>query len=462
MITSKILDIINVNKITYLKFANIKNLIEILKKQGNPIIYFFDIFKEGEKFFDIKFFNKYSYEIFNSDIIIINNASVSNNIYPKLLDEYKNLKKYRKPRIILLEENSHLCNLPEGPTFNFFKKEPNFIEYDSNLNDSLIEYPPLKNKFNILIIPKILINTECIEKIRKKFKGTIYDEFSKDYNFSKLFIIDAISFSYINIDKDKIGRIYDLCKFSLKWYGNYETYTSSKNLIYKNSIKTDKEVIIFKKIKDLEIIQNFEEEKQDISDSSQKLLKSCKYKYPYFVLITIIEWCKNSLLYIPNDVDENNFIKKNYSEIKDQNIIIFYLNIFLKFNKEFKNLDLSKDKIEDWCNKNYINSQTFYYLLNKLKEILLKFKEVKLTLFDSKKIWDNVFPMILKYYHKNIYTPYNKVEHIYNNNNGKMVVLDMKRFNIGEQFYPHKFLELYTINNTNGYNITLFFIPLEY
>jgi len=187
--------------------------------------------------------------------------------------------------------------------------------------------------------------------------------------------------------------------------------------------------------------------------------------FPSLVLATILSECKNSLLHIPNTTENiKNFILNNYTNYRDDNIIIFYLNIFLSYFKDIKDLINDKEKIKSWCQENYIHFDTFNYLLDKLTSVVnvcRKYFKFTIGLYDSKKVFETAKPLIINNYSDSIYRSHDKVEHIYHDKNGQSVVLDKSRFSSGHFFFPESFISLYTLNNTNGHHISLFYLIVE-
>ena len=187
--------------------------------------------------------------------------------------------------------------------------------------------------------------------------------------------------------------------------------------------------------------------------------------FPGLILATLISDCKNSLLFIPpTEENPNSFIKTNYKGIRDDNILIFYLNIFLTFMKDKKDLDLEKADIQLWCQEYYIHAQTFYYLITKLKKVVERSRKIEnfeLGLFESKNVFVKAKPLIAQTYTDHIYDSHDKVEHIYHNRLGGSAVLDKKRFNSGYFFFPEKFISFYKLNNVRGHDIILFYMILE-
>jgi len=140
------------------------------------------------------------------------------------------------------------------------------------------------------------------------------------------------------------------------------------------------------------------------------------------------------------------------------------MNIFLVFFKKYPDMNMEKDVIQSWCQKNNIHSQTFYFLITQIKYTIDYYRDTynfEICLFDSKNIIDKMKDEIAKVYADSIYTVHEKEEHIYEDRKGKTAVLDKKRFfNIGF-FYPEKIINFYKINNVNSRDIILYYMTLQ-
>jgi hypothetical protein len=187
--------------------------------------------------------------------------------------------------------------------------------------------------------------------------------------------------------------------------------------------------------------------------------------FPALVLSVIIDQCKNSLLYIPDTVeDHQEFIMTHYKKTRDDNIIIFYLNILLLFLTEKKDLNIDKEIIKKWCDKNYIYYNTFNHLLNKLIKTVIacrNYYNFDLALYDSKNVLDKAKNILMDIYSDDICESYDKIEHIYHDKNANSVILDKKRFNSGYFFFPERFISFFKINTPKSHDISLFYLIIE-
>ena len=140
------------------------------------------------------------------------------------------------------------------------------------------------------------------------------------------------------------------------------------------------------------------------------------------------------------------------------------MNIFLSFMSTFKDIEVEKEKIQKWCQENFVHASTFNFLIIKLKETInyyRKFLNFELALYVSENVLKKALPLLCFNYSENIYKSHDKINHIYHDNKGNTAVLDKHRFDNGNFFFPERFISLYQINNICGHNIVLFYIIVE-
>tara|TARA_R110001632_G_scaffold32520_3_gene84071 strand:- start:331 stop:2094 length:1764 start_codon:yes stop_codon:yes gene_type:complete len=185
--------------------------------------------------------------------------------------------------------------------------------------------------------------------------------------------------------------------------------------------------------------------------------------FPALILAVIIDQCKNNLLYTPTVENDKNGAKMTKWS-KNDKMVTIYMDIFLSFISVFKDIETPEDKIHIWCQENSIHTNTFKFLITKLKETINYFRKLynfELALYKSENVIDKAMPFICFNYSEKLYKSHDKINHIYHDNKGNSSILDKKRFDNGHFFFPEKFISLYEINNNNGHNIVLFYIIIE-
>lgn len=377
----------------------------------------------------------------------------------------------------------------------------------------------------MILVPHKRFLAEMTLKLREKFKN--YEIYSFDENIyqsynGKIFsepkkhrIIVTLHTCSVLLDFKDLYYIYDSCQLSSYFFGNYQIYNISKKTgdkVASEAIKKlyricsqdfyDKFNLVEKSYINNEGIAkllltgyshdiNLEHDKENIEllerlnlIKAGKVTKKAKviadsplgirasnfiYEwgskklplFPAIVLAVIIDQCKNNLVYIPLLLE--NKVKDKKINKGEENIIT-YMNFILSFISTFKDIDVEKEKIENWCQKNSIHINTFIFLIVKLKEAIYycrKFLNFDLGLYESKNVLKKALPLLCSCYSEKIYSSHDKINHIYHDNKGVTAILDKHRFTNGNFIFPEKFISLYELNNNFGHNIVLFYIIIE-
>lgn len=144
--------------------------------------------------------------------------------------------------------------------------------------------------------------------------------------------------------------------------------------------------------------------------------------FPFIVLATIIDTFRGNI------------------ESKDEDPLIYYLDLWLDFCKEFGDLKVEKDKLREWTKQNEINCYLFENILNKVIEIyqiLSKKMIIDIGIFNR----DNLMKKSLKYlersYKEFLFHLKDKQEYIYTN--GKEET-KLKRY---QDKYPEKVISFF-------------------
>jgi len=167
--------------------------------------------------------------------------------------------------------------------------------------------------------------------------------------------------------------------------------------------------------------------------------------FPFIVLASIIE-----------------IIKYINEEINFEDPLIFYLEKWILFSKNFKKLNVDKEKLKEWCSKNNLNYFNFNNLIDKIIELYTFFSlkyEVTIGIFNI----DNLMKKAIKFLER-AYKEYvfhiklkEKDNHIYTNNKEEAIIkryLDYK--------YPEKVISFSQKRNYNeGLDQIIFYTILE-
>jgi len=321
------------------------------------------------------------------------------------------------------------------------------------------------------------------------------------------------------INFDNLHFIYDSCQVSVDFYGSYQVYNITKKTAQKTAMEAKKKIyricteefynnlnLVEKKFLDKDstsklVLSSYcydadidiDGEKEAISLLERlnliragKVTKKAKIifnsplgvrashflslweskklpLFPALILAVIIDQNKYNLLYTPTVENDKNEAK---SEKKRKNVktMVVYMDIFLSFMSTFKDLETEKINIQKWCQENSIQANSLNFLITKLKEAVnyyRKFYNFELALYESENVLKKAIPFLCNSYSENIYTSHDKINHIYHDNKGNTAVLDKKRFDSGNFFFPEKFISLYQINTNQGHDIILFYIIIE-
>lgn len=338
-------------------------------------------------------------------------------------------------------------------------------------------------------------------------------------NLEKHRIVISLHHCAALIDFKNLYYIYDSCQTSHYFYGNYQVYNISKktaqktakeakkrtyricsednydrlNLVEKSYLDKDgiAKLILASYCQDADIDIAHEQEIIEFLERinlirAGKVTKRAKLVansplgvrasnfihnweskklplFPALILAVIIDQCKNNLLYTPTvENDKNEPVGRKMS--KNEKTIITYMDIFLSFISTFKDIEVEKEKIQKWCQENFVHANTFNFLITKLKETIKyyrKFLNFELALYESKNVLKKALPLLCFNYSENIYKSHDKINHIYHDNKGETSVLDKHRFDNGSFFFPEKFISLYQIETSQGHRIVLFYIIIE-
>lgn len=572
----KILNTINNNEITFLNSPTnreIQKLIKCLEEQNKPKIIFTALHDENLKTLSAQLkHNKITNQLLLSkeekiitnlilctsdilyylfladnnlaDIIIFYDSEVENNYYYLIWQLWKQNKKLRIPRLIMINQGYQTINYPlEANDENTIKYDEKKIEikYGKNnyprnskliIDDLLTAIPKIDKKDiyqTLVLVPHKRFISIMVEKLREKIKNTDIYSFDENIYYStnaKVFspldntrIIVTHHSCATLLHLEKLYNIYDSCQFCYLFYGNYQVQKITKKTA--NHIAREAKKSVYRAVCEDEFFNYLPVEKKYMSENAASKLVLAAYYYDYdislhketeiikhlerinliragkvtkksktvfesplsvqaghfvyqwytkklplfpgLILANIIDNCKNNLLYTPTVKKEKNE-PVGLKNPKNKKSIVFYLDIFLRFFTEFKDIKVEKSKIEGWCQTNSIHAQTFNFLIQQLIIIInyyRKFYNFELALFDSQKVLEKAKPIISFNYSENIYRSHDKINHIYHNNLGETSVLDKKRFSVENFYYPEKFINLYHLNSSSGHNIVLFYLVLE-
>lgn len=158
--------------------------------------------------------------------------------------------------------------------------------------------------------------------------------------------------------------------------------------------------------------------------------------YPLIVLVSILEKIK----YVFDEIDTNDPLE-------------FYLNKWLDFSKEFNSLDIEKNNLKTWTEKNNLNFNSFSSILDKVKELvdnLNSYFDFEIGLFNTNILLEKSKSYLEKSYKDYIYHIKEKkdTENIIYTNNHRLAKL--KKHN-KDYIYPERIVSFYqNKNNLKG------------
>jgi hypothetical protein len=162
--------------------------------------------------------------------------------------------------------------------------------------------------------------------------------------------------------------------------------------------------------------------------------------FPFIVLASII------------DITKGNFYK-----VEDP--LIFYLNKWLDFTKEFKDLDVKRDEVQGWCKMHGLDYRIFNDLLEKVKEVysvLNKRYDIEIGLFNVENLMKKSIKFLEKVYKEYIFHRKDKINHIYTNKQVEVKLNKPEGFRYPEQvisFYQQKNNKKGEMNQISFYTI---------
>lgn len=135
-----------------------------------------------------------------------------------------------------------------------------------------------------------------------------------------------------------------------------------------------------------------------------KAIENNEPVYPFIVLATIINYAEDGMF--KSRVESNSGMLKTY------------LDIFLKYSKEIKNINPDNEELKNWCNENNVILNVMQNILNSIKHIchIIALKQkIVLGLFDSNNLIQKAIPHLLDIYVGFVFKQVNKHMHHYSN-----------------------------------------------
>ena len=181
---------------------------------------------------------------------------------------------------------------------------------------------------------------------------------------------------------------------------------------------------------------------------------------PAFVIYKVIKNIKNIPLFpfivLTSILNMPPFINGN-----KEDPLVFYLDKWIDFAKEFKHLFVDKEEIKDWCRLNNLDFRIFNNILNKVIEVydaLIKRYDVEIGMFNVENLMKKSIKFLEKVYKEYVFHRKDKINNIYTNKQEEV------KLNKPEGFrYPDQVISFYqNRNNKKGeLNSIVFYTILE-
>lgn len=307
---------------------------------------------------------------------------------------YKNLKQERKEKLgIYILNDKYNKNIKKEKEIYIMEANNMIPIFDKDIE---IIYDCYMKSFNKLKIN--YLNKQHLELLKTYlYQGEINLMITEEFfNNSPIIGIPIIPY-------------YDLYKYYLLLVKNN---LNIKN-IFKNIIMEEK----LNEIKDILINLNLINENRVMVDIDKLFsfnlslrpslilynsLKNNNNIYPFVVLASIIE-----------------NVKYIFDKIEIPDPLVFYLEKWLEFSKEFQDLDIEKFKLKTWTEKNELNFYNFLNILEKVKEILDVINnkyDLEIGLFNINILLEKAKPYLEISFKDYNYHLKDKKEYIYTNN----------------------------------------------
>lgn len=182
--------------------------------------------------------------------------------------------------------------------------------------------------------------------------------------------------------------------------------------------------------------------------------------YPVICLATMIAKIhdRESLLFRKEDTPK---LKNQYSV----NILIFYLNIWLKLTREYKTLDIDRLTINKWSKNHNLNQTIMNRIHSTIKLIYSRLAldfDIVLGYFDSHNLFEKCKPILERVFKNRIYNFKDKERNTYINNQD--IVAELKNITYNPVFkYPNKLIAYSVVksNHQNDECVITYFSPLN-
>ena len=169
---------------------------------------------------------------------------------------------------------------------------------------------------------------------------------------------------------------------------------------------------------------------------------------PAFIIYKVIKSYSNLPLFpfivLASIID---ITKGNFYSVEDP--LIFYLNTWLNFTKEFKDLEVERNEIQDWCKLNGLDYRIFNALLEKVREVydaLSKKYDIEIGLFNVENLMKKSIKFLEKVYKEYVFHRKDKINNIYTNKQEEVKLVKPEKFK-----YPDQVISFYqNRNNKKG------------
>ena len=169
---------------------------------------------------------------------------------------------------------------------------------------------------------------------------------------------------------------------------------------------------------------------------------------PAFIIYKVIKSYSNLPLFpfivLSSIID---ITKGNFYSVEDP--LIFYLNTWLNFTKEFKDLEVERNEIQDWCKLNGLDYRIFNALLEKVREVydaLSKKYDIEIGLFNVENLMKKSIKFLEKVYKEYVFHRKDKINNIYTNKQEEVKLVKPEKFK-----YPDQVISFYqNRNNKKG------------
>lgn len=139
-----------------------------------------------------------------------------------------------------------------------------------------------------------------------------------------------------------------------------------------------------------------------------KFMKEKLPLFPFVSLICIIDSYSGDFFHYPKGVNKDEYLVENFSEFNHSSDLGIIMNVWLKFIKKYKTIDIRYEKITEFSNENSLNNRKFSDFFGSLKQVLSTLNYMKIDaetgLFDVDRVIDKSLNFIIESYNDCVYT----------------------------------------------------------